>query len=193
MGTQPAPLSLHLSNRFIESRSGLHWPTHCSTSKLEHKNSGQNSNSLSRLSTVYPSTQLFTFLQRFDMYIASEHASAIPGHIPQNQHCSAAFPLQKFPLNANMQGGSTPAQDLVRRYRAGIPISPNELQQPLSVVSPLETLYNWEYEPLAINCPILNRVFSPSSEALLSSAVSCFCPFLQTLLIGCNSAKKPYK
>jgi hypothetical protein len=89
-----------------------------------------------------------------------------------------------------MQSGSTPAQDFVRRYRAGLPTSADELR-PVSVASPLETLYHWEYEPLAINRPILNRVCSPSSEGLLSSAVCCFYPFIQTLLIECYSTKKP--
>src|SRR5882757_9290263 len=97
--------------------------------------------------------------KRFGLYIPSE--SATLDCISQTRHSGPAFP-------------STTAQNLVHLYRSGLPISHHEgvprlgcdnlHRTQLSAASPLESSYDWEYEPLALSGPIVRPVFSPSCE-----------------------------
>jgi hypothetical protein len=123
--------------------------------------------------------------KRFGMYFPSDHESATLDHILSTQDRSSASPLQQIHTETNVKSTSTPAQDVIHRYRAGLSTLPEDgvskpdglHQQQSSLHSadvPPDTSYNWEYEPLALNRPIVKHLFSPSCEALFSAAVSYF-------------------
>ena len=118
----------------------------------------------------------WTFQVHFNMFFPTEHKRVVLG---------AACPLQRHETN------STLAKDLVRRYHACLPIPPDDVprhdslrgqdsQPHISSASPIDTL---ECESFAASCPAVNRISSPSCEALFSCAVCNLHPTTRTLLI----------